>query len=64
MAKKKYKIMFGGLEISSTDISDFLDFENLLHIAAIHERRLGHLSECAKYEDLAADIIVKIGEQI
>ena len=37
MAKKKYKIMFGGLEISSTDISDFLDFENLLHIAAKHE---------------------------
>ena len=64
MAKKKYKIMFNNLEISSCNIDDFIDFENLLHIAAIHERRLGHLAECSKYEDLAADIIVKIGEQI
>ena len=64
MAKKKYKIMFGGLEISSTNIDDFLDFENLLHKAAIYERNLGHLKNCQEYEQKADSIIREIGEQI
>lgn len=64
MAKKKYKIMFGGLEISSTNIEDFIDFENLLHKAAIYERNLGHLKNCQEYEDKATSIISEIGEQI
>lgn len=64
MAKKKYKIMFGGLEISSTNIDDFLDFENLLHKAAIYERGLGHLKNCEEYEQKADSIISEIGAQI
>lgn len=64
MAKKKYKIMFCGLEISSTNIDDFLDFENLLHKAAIYERGLGHLKNCEEYEQKADSIISEIGAQI
>ena len=64
MAKKKYKVMFGGLEVSSTDIYDFRDFENLLHKAAIYERGLGHLKNCQEYEQMADNILKEIGEQI
>ena len=61
MAKKKYKIMFKNLEVSSTIIDDFIDFENLLHIAAIHERQLGHLAVCEEYEKIADNIISELG---
>lgn len=64
MAKKKYKIMFKNLEISSTNIEDFIDFENLLHKAAIYERGLGHLKNCQEYNDIADNILKEIGEQI
>lgn len=64
MAKKKYKIMFNNLEISSSNIDDFLDFENLLHKAAIYERGLGHLKNCQEYEQKADSIISEIGAQI
>lgn len=64
MAKKKFKIMFNNLEISSSNIDDFVDFEKLLLKAAHYERGLGHLKECEKFQDLADSIITEIGAQI
>lgn len=64
MAKKKYKIMFNNLEISSTNIDDFVDFQNLLHKAAQFERQSGHLKICEEFERKADSIIAEIGAQI
>lgn len=64
MAKKKYKVMFKGLEVSSSNIDDFLEFQKLLHKAAQFERQAGHLKNHSDYEMMAASIITVIGEQI
>lgn len=64
MAKKIYKFMFNNLEVRSSDINDFLDLEQLLNKAAIYERKLGHLKECEKLQQIADSIIPELGAQI
>lgn len=64
MPKKKYKIMLGNLEVTSSDINDFKEILNLLSIAAAYERNLGHLKECETYIKKGDKIFKEIGEQI
>lgn len=64
MPKKKYKFEYKGLEITSSDISNFNELIRLFSYAAAWERHLTHIKECNEFENLADEVIKKIEDQI
>lgn len=62
--KKKFKFEYKGLDITSSDISNFYELLRLFSYAAAWERHLQHIKECNEFEILEDEVIKKIEEQI